>query len=120
MQINKLVFAGFVGKDATDHTTQSGTRIVSFSLCHTSKGRNGGKDISTWVRVKVFGNWCDSAILIKKGDNVIVDGSLNVSDFLKDGVKNTIVEMTANSLGVIKKLEKAKEEEVNFYEEIPF
>ncbi len=122
MQLNELLLAGFVGKDAAEHTTKSGTRIVSFNLCHTNKGKNGGKDISTWVRVKVFGQWCETAIQIKKGDNVFVKGPISLSEYEKDGVKHSMIEMIANSIAVIKKVERQAEavQDVDDFADIPF
>lgn len=111
MQLNDVTFSGFVGKDATEHTTPNGVRIVSFNMCHTAKGKNGNKDVSTWMRFKVFGNWCDTASQIKKGDNVIVRGSLSSSEYTnKEGVKVTSTEVIAHSLGIIKKDAKAASE----------
>lgn len=65
MLLNEVTFAGNAGKDAEDFTTPTGTRIVSFSLCHTDKSNNQEK--TTWLRVKVFGGFAEPASRIKKG-----------------------------------------------------
>jgi single-strand DNA-binding protein len=102
VQVNDFVLAGFVGKDAEDRVTQGGTRIVSFPLCHTDKGKDGRADTSTWVRVKTFGGWCDTAAAIRKGDNVMVKGKLNVSSYTdKDGKERTSVEVIAHAVGLL-------------------
>lgn len=124
MQLNEIFFAGFVGQDPNDKTTANNLRIVDFNLCSTYKGKNGSKDISTWVRVKVFGGWCDLASKVKKGDNVFVKGSLSINEYEKDGIKKTSVEVIANSLSIIKKDDKdshqvPKVEEIRL-EDIPF
>lgn len=104
-QINQVTFAGYVGKDAEDRTLPGGqTRVVSFSMCHTEKGKNGREDVSTWVRVKVFGAWCDTAAQVKKGDNVLVMGKLQVQNYKgKDGSEKTSVDLLAHTLGVLQK-----------------
>lgn len=124
MQLNELYFAGHVGKDAESFTTKTGKQIVSFNLCHTIKGKNGAKDATTWIRAKVFGAWCESAIQIKKGDNVFVKGTLQISEYTKDNEKRTMVEVLANSISIMKKFERAKETEYappeEDYSHIPF
>ncbi len=106
MQMNELTFGGYVGRDAEDASTASGTRIVNFSLCHTEKAkREGDPDRVTWVRVKVFGGWCDTAANIRKGDNVVVRGKL-VENKWKDketGKERTSLEVIAFQLGVIQR-----------------
>jgi single stranded DNA-binding protein len=100
MQTNDITFAGNVGADAKERTFDSGTRIVTFPLCHSEKRE--GKETATWVRVKVFGGWCDTASQIKKGENVVVKGKLNVETYKdKDGVERTAVDIVAFSLGRI-------------------
>lgn len=116
MQLNELTFAGNAGRDAEERTTKLGVRIVSFSLCHTTKGREGDK--SLWVTVKVFENpdrlgtkyLCDDAAKIKKGANVFVKGPISLHEFTnKDGEKKTSLEMIANQVGVFERLPKSSE-----------
>jgi single-strand DNA-binding protein len=103
MQLNDISFAGFVGRDAETKVTQNNAKIVNFNLCHTLKGKDGRADVSTWVRVKVFGAWAETASSLKKGDNVFVKGSLNVTEYTnKEGVKKTMVEISAFNLAVLK------------------
>lgn len=106
MQANEITFAGYAGRDAEEVTTSSGTRIVKFSLCHTEKRDNGG-DVSTWVTAVVFGNWCDLAAQVKKGDNVLVTGKLQVRTWEKDGGgQGYSVEVVARALGIFRKDER--------------
>ncbi len=101
MLINDIIFAGFAGRDAEDRVTGGGTRIVTLSLCHTEKKENR-EEVSTWVRVKVFGAWCDTAANVAKGDNVLVKGKLNVSQYTdSSGKERTSVDIITHALGVI-------------------
>lgn len=130
MQLNEIFFAGFVGKDASDHTGQSGNRVVSFNVCQTTRSKNGGKDVSTWVRVKAFSGWAEYAAQIKKGDNVFVVGKLNISEYTdKNNVKQTNVEILASALSVLRKQETRTSDSTDtqaappaddFYDNIPF
>lgn len=104
MLINELTFAGNAGKDALDKTTSSGTRIVTFTLCHTQKAKQGGADKSTWITVKAFSWSAESAAKIKKGMNVFVRGPLSIDEYTaKDGSKKTSVCLIANSIGILEK-----------------
>ena len=108
MLLNEITMAGNVGSDARDGTTQGGTRVVTFSLAHNEKGRDGREDTVTWVRVKVFGIWCDLAAGFKKGDNVFVKGKLNVQSYEdKDGNNRTSVDVIPFVLGRIAREEQA-------------
>jgi single-stranded DNA-binding protein len=107
---NKIYFGGYVGRDAEEFKTQSGVRIVSFSLCYTKKGKDGRPDVPTWTRIKVFGNWCDYALGFKKGDNVFVEGELQVATYKdKTGAEKTSVDIVPFSLALVAKpLEKSQ------------
>lgn len=104
MLLNELTFAGNAGKDALDKTTNSGTRIVTFTLCHTQKSKLGGADKSTWITVKAFSWAADTAAKIRKGMNVFVRGPLSVEEYTsKEGLKKTSVCLIANSIGILEK-----------------
>lgn len=59
-----------------------------------------------WLRVAVFGKKGEALIdSIKKGDEVLVIGTLKQSTFKgRDGVEKTALEITANEVGLIPKL----------------
>lgn len=106
MQINDITFAGYVGGDAKSGATQTGKESVQFSLCHTKKTDRGEE--STWVQVQVYGAWVGLATGIRKGDNVVVKGLLQVKQY-KDraGVDKTWVSIFAHSLGIVQREDKA-------------
>lgn len=100
MQVNEITFAGNLGRDAELKQSQSGQEYVTFSICHTAKKND--KSYPTWIQVNVFGNWCSLASTFKKGDNVIVKGSLSIREYEgKDGAKKQAVAITPYSLGKI-------------------
>lgn len=110
MQVNDLVFSGYAGKDAEDRVTRGGTRIVTFSLCHTEKPRQQGDEaVSTWVRVKVFGGWCDTAAKIRTGQNVFIKGKLNVSPYTDGNGKERIsVDVIVHALAILERSDGAQ------------
>ncbi len=104
MQLNEVVFAGYVGNDAETRTTQGGHEGVNFRLCHTRKHK-GKDDESTWVNVQVYGPWAADAKVIKKGDNVLVKGTLRISAYKdKAGVEKTFVSIMAFNVAKLDKL----------------
>jgi single-strand DNA-binding protein len=101
MQHNEIYFAGYAGRDAEEITTASGVRIVKFSLCHTEKGRDGRGDISTWLEIVTFGTWCDLAATVRKGNNVMVKGKLQIRDWeTKEGEMRQAMEVVTLTLGI--------------------
>ncbi len=112
MLLNEITFAGNLGQDADDATLQSGTRIVSFSLCHNEKGKDGRPDKQTWVRAKVFGNWCELAATFKKGDNVFIKGRLDINVYKdKNGVERTSVDVIPFTLGRIEREQRGQDQQ---------
>lgn len=104
MQLNEVVFAGYVGNDAEVRTTQGGNEGVNFRLCHTRKQKTG-VDESTWVNVQVYGPWAADAKLIRKGDNVLVKGTLRITSYKdKAGVEKTFVSIMAFNVAKLDKL----------------
>lgn len=104
MNLNEVKFAGNAGRDAEDKIVGNGTRIVTFSLGHTQKGKNGAADKTTWLTCKAFGFSADTAARIKKGMNVFVAGPLNIDDYTdKNGVKKTSTCVIAHSIGIIER-----------------
>ncbi len=85
MQQNKLTFAGFAGKDAEiKHSNGKGAAV--FSLAFTKKNKDGQESPPVWLNCYAGGGWANYAAKIKKGDNVLVEGEVNLKTYqAKDG-----------------------------------
>ncbi len=83
--INKVILIGNLGKDPEVFTTQSGTKIVSFSLATSErfKKRNGEVEEKTqWHRVKLFGKIAEiGEQYLKKGNSVYIEGRIEYSQY---------------------------------------
>lgn len=98
--MNKLMIDGRLGADPTP-LKQVGAKnsdVCSFSLANSEyagKDENGeAKYKTTWVRVTCWGYTARQAQSLKKGDLVVVSGSLEVKEYTnKDGEKKTSVEV---------------------------
>ena len=104
---NKITIVGRAGKDAEVKTLQNRTDVCNFSVATTrSFKKNGDQDwtkVTTWHNVKMFGKSARMAGMIRKGDNVIVIGSVEQRSWDdKNGQKKYITEISAEFFGVLK------------------
>lgn len=108
MQINEVTYAGFLGKDAEFFSTEKGMGIATLTIANTYKGKDG-KESTTWLKVKCFGNWAKEAQAFQKGDNVIVTGRLNENKWedKATGKPRSTLELVANQVGVLKRVSEA-------------
>jgi single-strand DNA-binding protein len=91
--------AGNLGKDPETRFTPSGQKVTTFSIaCNQRKGQ---QDITTWVRITVWGDRFDKFIsFLKKGSSVIVSGKMNPPNMYtdKEGKTQCSFEVTAEML----------------------
>lgn len=68
--------AGHLGKDPETRFTPSGQKVTTFTLAVNH--RKGKEDVTTWVRITIWGDRFDKLIsYLKKGSAVIVGGKMN-------------------------------------------
>ena len=114
MQRNRVEVAGYLGKDAQARYLPTGTKVVNLRLAesYTFTDRNKAKQEHTnWHNVVCYGVVADIAERLSKGDNVFVDGSLQVREFEpNDGSKRRrVVEVVARSVALITRIPGMKE-----------
>src|SRR5580692_10977792 len=80
--VNKVILVGNLGKDPEVHSTQAGSKIVSFTLA-TSETRNDRasgerKERTEWHRVVVFNDRIGEVVekYVRKGSKLYVEGTL--------------------------------------------
>jgi single-strand DNA-binding protein len=110
-KMNYCAAIGRVGKDAEVVTFQNGGKVVKLNVGITESYKNAqGEwvDNTHWMRC-TYSSKSDAAIDrvagIKKGDEVFIEGSLNVSSYEKDGVKNTITEIRISNVQINRKVD---------------
>lgn len=90
MNLNKVMFAGFVGQDPEIKHFDSNC-VASFSLASTEvwKDKNGEKQSRTeWANCVVFGKRAETIEkYVFKGSGLFVEGRLQTDSYEKDGVK---------------------------------
>ena len=123
MYMNKVILAGFLGKDATIHTGKNGNfTILELATNESYKDKESDKYITRteWHKLIVFGGRGEWAAKLKKGDHVLVEGELRHTEYES---KKTNTKQQSNSIRLtnIQKLDRSQktssdEEE---FEEIP-
>lgn len=91
--------AGHLGKDPETRFTPSGQKVTSFTIA--TNQRKGKEDVTTWVRVTVWGDRLDKLIaFLKKGSGVIVTGRMMppTSYTDKEGRTQISLEVTAEMI----------------------
>jgi single-strand DNA-binding protein len=70
-----LVIAGNIGKDPALRTTQSGDKVLGFSIAvDNGKDRDGNKRDATWYDCSVWGKRAESLGWLSKGMKLTVSG----------------------------------------------
>lgn len=109
MQRNRVEVAGYLGKDAEARYLPTGTKVVNLRLAesYSYTDRNKAKQEHTnWHNIVCYGVVADVAERLAKGDNVFVDGSLQIREFEpNDGSKRRrVVEVVARSVALIARI----------------
>jgi single-strand DNA-binding protein len=103
---------GRVGNDPEiKFVTQDQLPLVTFSIAYTPRNKKGGEWVdgeTMWFKVALFGKKAEAiADSIKKGDEVLVLGSVKQSTFQgRDGVEKTALEITASEVALVPRLQK--------------
>ena len=89
--MNKVIISGKLVRDPEMRYTESGKATASFSLAVWKPSRNKNENY-TFFRCAAWNENAERVMkILKKGDYIIVDGSLNVYDYVdKEGVKKTL------------------------------
>ncbi len=97
--INKVILVGNLGQDPRVSNTQSGSKVVSFSLATTDSWRDRAsgerKDRTEWHRIVIFNSGlADTAErFLHKGSKVYLEGSLQTREYEKDGQRHFTTEI---------------------------
>lgn len=77
--VNKVFFAGHLGRDPQMRQTPGGKQVANASIAHTrSWGDQNENKETTWVDLEAWGGWAAALGRFKKGSYVIVEGRLKL------------------------------------------
>ena len=115
MAANTVTVEGQLGADPERKGNENGP--VVFSLCwNKNRKLPSGEWDSTpnWFDVKVWGKTRDQALLLGKGERIIVEGPLEQETWEKDGQKRSKVVIVARSVARVPKVEQAQQAEIDW------
>lgn len=92
MSINQVTLSGFVGAEPVMKYFESGNCVCEVNLGvkkYDGKDTNGATKYRTvWIQLKAFSKLGETiGENVKKGDKLVVEGTLDSSEWEKDGVK---------------------------------
>ena len=114
--LNQITLIGFTGSEAEIHYTQNGTvvAVVSVAAKESWKDADGEWQSRTdWHRVITFGKLAEYSRTLAKGSYVMVQGAVRTREFERDGVRQRITEVRADSVGKLDRAERAADQDRN-------
>ena len=98
---NAIQITGNLGQDAETTTTKGNRTVTRFSIANTKRYTRDGKrfEKTQWVRIAAWGSIGKYAAQLKKGEPVLIQGELNLSEFVGDDkVKRQTHEIVARNI----------------------
>ncbi len=91
MDINMSIISGRLTKKPEPYTTGEGGMVVSFTVAvNRRKDKDGNERPANFIPVTFFGKTADNAYkILDKGDQVTVQGAIDVSNYEKDSEQRT-------------------------------
>lgn len=131
--MNKVILMGRLAQDPEVRYTPNGKAVATFALAvRKAKPNENGEYDANFIRIVVWDKTAEAiGNNLKKGDRILLDGSLNVRSYTaQDGTKRNITEVVARSVTFLEQKEKTSSARQNDYsefgeyadpeEEIPF
>ncbi len=103
---NQITIIGNVGRDPEMRTMASGERVVNFSVATSErwKDKNSGEQMekTQWHRVVAWGKLAEIiGEYVKKGSQVMIQGSMNYGSYEKDGHTNYTADIKADTMKML-------------------
>lgn len=101
--MNVFTFSGRVGQDAELRTTQSGEKVLGFSIANDVGF--GDRKKTQWIECSYWGKRGEAiSSYVRKGDRVAVSGELQLVEFTKrDGTPGSKLAVRVNDLDLAAK-----------------
>lgn len=113
MQKNRIEVAGYLGAKPELRYLPSGTKVANARLAEGYRftdRNNQVQEHTNWHNVTFYGSLAEIASGYEKGDNIFVDGTLQMRKFTpKDGSTRTLFEIIARTVHLIAKPRTAHE-----------
>lgn len=104
--VNKVIIVGNLGKDPEIRTFPDGGQIANVTVATTDKWKDKqtgeAKEHTEWHRIAFSGGLAGIVSkYLRKGSQVYVEGSLRTRSWEKDGVKQYVTEIRADSMQML-------------------
>ena len=100
--MNKAILMGRITKDPELKTTQSQIPVCSFTLAIDRRVKEGANKVTDFINCVAWRGTAEFlAKYFRKGQRVLVTGSLQVREWEKDGVKRQATEVLVDELEFI-------------------
>jgi single-strand DNA-binding protein len=101
--MNRVTLLGHLGLDPELRISQSGVQVLHLRIATTEswfdKEKQAANERTEWHDVTLFGNRAEGlSRVLKKGDALLIEGSLRTSSFEKDGVRRYRTEVLAKEI----------------------
>ena len=126
MSINRVAICGNLTREPDLRYTNSGTAVLNLGIASNDRRRNKfsneWEDHANFIDCKMFGAKAENVSkLLSKGMKVFIDGKLDYSQWEKDGIKRSKIEIIIDNLDfTVKKEEPTAEPEPYMDDDIPF
>ena len=114
MQMNRIELAGYLGSDPQTRCLGSGTKVATVRLAESYRFTTRDQkeqEHTNWHNLVFYGPLADIAEGYKKGDNVFVEGTMQVRQYTPvDGHRRTHYEVIARTTHLIAKSQGIKED----------
>src|SRR3982751_4998563 len=114
--LNQITLIGFTGSEAEVHHTQNGTvvAVVSVATQESWKDADGEWQSRTdWHRVVTFGRLAEYTRTLAKGSYVMVQGAVRIREYEREGVKQSVTEARADSVGKLDPAERRPDDQAD-------
>lgn len=106
MAINEVIIEGNLTRDGEIRQASSGLTVLNFTVAHNHRRKN--PDTGEWengdtsyIRCVMFGRQADALYsngYFSKGRRVLVQGTLRMREYEKDGEKRTVYEVVVKEI----------------------
>ena len=95
--INKVILIGNLGKDPEIHSFDGGGKVCNLTIAtnESYKDKQGEwQSITEWHTLKMFGDYAENLMRLKKGQKVYVEGKIKTKKYTdKDSVEKYSTEL---------------------------
>lgn len=124
MSINRVIISGNLTRDPELRATSAGLPVMQLNVAVNDRRKDPKtgewQDYPNFVDCTLFGTRADHvATYLSKGSKVAIEGKLRWSQWEKDGIRRSKIEVIAEEIEFMSKQEKQPTQPV-YEEEIPF